>query len=141
MGVYSEALGRFLNRSDLTIKATGAEAPGASGGTTTGSWVELGDAGVMNLLVNITVAATGTSPTMLVTIEGSDDTVTAYTLGQFGANGYTLGTPATVPTNFVSATYAIHGSIPAARYVRYKAVIGGTSTPTFTYSIAGSSAG
>ena len=81
MGVYSESLGRFLNRSDVTLKAAGAETA-----STTSSWVELGDMGVMNLLVNVT-AISGTTPTALVTIEGSNDLITAYTLARVGANG------------------------------------------------------
>lgn len=135
MGVYSESLGRILNRSDLTLKAAGAETA-----STTSSWNELGDMGAMNLLVNIT-AISGTTPTMLLTIEGTNDLITAYTLARVGANGVIYGANAlTDPTNFTTGTYAVLCALVSARYVRSRSVIGGT-TPSFTYSVAGSMAG
>lgn len=125
---YSSGLGRFTNREALTLKASAAETA-----STTGTAVELGDAATITATVAVT-AASGTSPTMVVDIEGSDDNTNWFSLGQFGANGYRAGSVGTAPSNFTAAATA-RGAVTGAPYIRYKSTIGGT-TPSFTYSVA-----
>lgn len=131
MGVYSEGLGRYLDREDVSLKASGAETT-----STTHAAVELGDKAVLNLEIAVT-AASGT-PTMVVTIEGSHDGLTWYTLGRIGLDEYLPGyeSAATAPAN-ITATGTYRATIPAARFVRSKSTIGG-GTPSLTYSIGGS---
>lgn len=114
----------------VTLKASAAETS-----STVGAAVQTGpDAG--SLLVNVAItAASGTTPTMTVKIEGSIDGSTWVTLGTFGANGYVHGTPATAPTNYTT-TATGSGVFPAMPYVRSSSTIGGT-TPSFTYSVTG----
>lgn len=134
MGAYSEGLGRYLNRDDLTLKTSGAE-----GASTTHSAYELGDKSMMYLKVDVT-AASGTNPTLLVTVEGSDDNSNWFTIGRIGANGYDLGAHVgTAPTNFTT-TATVRAVMPATRYVRSKSTIGGTGGPSFTYSVGGNAA-
>jgi hypothetical protein len=124
---WSDGLKRFFKRTDFTVKASGAEIA-----STTGATVEVGEGGNLNVVVDIT-AASGTTPTMTVVIEGSTDGTNWYALGTFGANGYAVGSVATAPTN-ITGVSTIRGALPGARYVRYRSVIGGT-TPSFTYSV------
>jgi len=132
VGVFSSGLDRYLNRDDITLKQSSAETASA-----TGSGVELGDKASMALIVDVT-AATGTSPTLLVTVEGSNDGSVWYTLAKIGANGVVYGDVAAAPSNFTTAA-TVRAVVPAARFVRSKSTIGGT-TPSFTYSVAGSAA-
>lgn len=131
MARQSEGLQRIIARDDLSLKTSGAETA-----STTGTAQELGDKRVMTLTVDITAVA-GT-PTMLIFIEGSDDNVNWHTIARVGKNGYILGDIGSDPTNF-DGVDTQRCTIPAARYVRSRSVIGGT-TPSFTYSIAGTSA-
>lgn len=128
MAVFSSALGRWLRRSAVTLKASAAETA-----STTGSAVELGDNASMHVTVDVT-AVSGTTPTMTVDIEGSDDNTNWAVIGTFGANGYRAGSVGTAPSNLTGAA-TVRGVLPAARYVRHKSTIGGT-TPSFTYSVA-----
>lgn len=133
MAVYSEGLQRTIARDDVSLKASGAETA-----STTQSAIELGDKAMMNVAVDVT-AASGTTPTMLITIEGSFDGLTWFTLGRIGANGYDIGAHVgTAPTNFTT-TVTVRAAVPATRYVRSKSTIGGT-TPSFTYSVGGNAA-
>lgn len=113
--MYSLTLGRATRRRDLVLKAAGAQTA-----STTETDVELGDSPAMNLALVVT-AASGTSPTLNVTIEGSDD----------GTNWYTLGTFAQL-----TAAGTERKAFLTARYVRSRSTIAGT-TPSFTYSVAG----
>ncbi len=127
MGGYSDGLGRYLNRDEHTLKTAGAETA-----STTHSPVEIGDKAVLDVEVIVT-AVSGTTPTLLTTIEGSNDGQTWYALGEIGSDGFAVGSLA-APANITAAgTY--RAALPAARYVRSKSTIGGT-TPSFTYSIA-----
>ncbi len=130
MGRFSEGLQRYLNRDDLSLKTSGAETA-----STTGASVEIGDKSILNLVVDVT-AASGTTPTLVVVIEGSDDGLTWYELGRIGSDGYRDGSVGTAPANF-TAVATVRSSIPAARFVRYRSIIGGT-TPSFTFSVGGS---
>jgi hypothetical protein len=129
MAVFSEGLGRIIARDDVSLKTLGAETA-----STTASAVELGDKATMSLEVYVSLVS-GTTPTMIVTIEGSHDNSNWFTLGRIGLNGFDVGGLATAPSNITAAgTY--RGEIPAARFVRSKSTIGGT-TPSFTYSVGG----
>jgi hypothetical protein len=129
---YSDGLGRYLNRTDLTLKTSGVEAA-----STTSSAQELGDQGTMTLLVDVT-AASGSSPTMVVVIDGSDDNTNWHEIGRIGSDGYRAGSVGTAPANFTT-TGAVRCTLPAARYVRSRSIIGG-GTPSYTYSVQGSAA-
>jgi hypothetical protein len=126
MGVYSEGLGRFLERNDLSLKVSGSEAA-----PTTHAAVEVGDARVLNLEVVVTV----TPSTLVITIEGSHDNATWYTLGKIGSDGFSVGM-GTAPAN-ITGVGTFRAALPAARFVRSKS---STLTGTPTYSIGGSSA-
>jgi hypothetical protein len=128
----SEGLQRIIARDDISLKTSGAETA-----STTQPAQELGEKRVMTLTVDIT-AVSGTTPTMLDYIEGSDDNVNWHTIARIGANGFILGDIGTDPTNFTT-TATKRATMPAARFVRSRSVITGT-TPSFTYSIGGSSA-
>lgn len=126
---YAE--GAFIKRgSPFTLKASGAETA-----STTGAQVETPDSGSAHIEVNIT-ASSGTTPTMTVVIEGSNDAANWYTLGTFGANGFAPGSVATAPSNFTGVTGPVRGAVPAIQFLRYRSVIGGT-TPSFTYTVTG----
>lgn len=129
MTVYSEGLQRVIARDDLSLKAAAAETA-----TTTQSTVELGDKVAMYLSVDVT-AASGTTPTLLVTIEGSHDNLTFFTLALIGSDGYRVGSLGTTPAN-ITTTGNYRACIPAVRFVRTKSTVGGT-TPSFTYSVGG----
>jgi hypothetical protein len=112
------------------LKASGAETA-----STTGHALNTGnESGSLFVTVKVT-AATGTTPTMTVVIEGSADGTNWFTLGTVGANGYAAGTTATAPTNFTAAA-TVRAAFPAMQYVRSRSVIAGT-TPSFTYSVTG----
>ncbi len=100
--------------------------------STTGPSIEVGDAGTVHVEVNVS-AVTGTTPTMVVVIEGSNDLTNWYTLAQVGANGATLGGAAAAPTN-ITAAGVYRAAVPCTQFVRYRSVIGGT-TPSFTYRV------
>lgn len=135
MAIQSEGLGRTIARDSVSLLGRATEAPGASGGTTTHTGQELGDKATAYLAVVVYTAPTGSSPTLLVTIEGSNDGVTWFTLGKIGANGFSLANGSN-PSNITAAgTY--RGIFPMPRFVRSVGVIGGTSTPTFDYSVGG----
>lgn len=113
------------------LKASGAE----TASTTSGSRNTGNDGGSLFVTVKVT-AATGTTPTMTVVIEGSADGTNWFTLGTVGANGYAAGTTASAPSNFTAAA-TVRAAFPAMQFVRSRSVIGGT-TPSFTYSVSAS---
>lgn len=130
---YTNASGA-VRGTPVVLKASAAETT-----STVGPSVPTGpDSGSLFLSVAVS-AASGTTPTLLVTVEGSMDGTTWFTLGKVGANGYTVGSAAsiTAPTNFTAAatTLAIY-DVPT--FVRYNSAVGGT-TPSFTYSVTGTS--
>lgn len=128
MSKWSSGLSRFIQRNDFTLKASSAETVSTNGAT-----VEVGEGGALSVSVNVT-AVSGTTPTMTVVIEGSQDNTTWYTLGTFGSNGYNVGSVVTAVANFTVAAGPILGALAGARYIRYRSVIGGT-TPSFTYVV------
>lgn len=121
--------GRMVRGRQLTLKASGAQTASTNGGA-----VDTGpDGGSLLVQVDIT-AASGTAPTLLVAVQGSQDGTNWVTLGSIGANGYVAGTPATEPTNFTGTAAAQKGVFPRLQYVRYASTVGGT-TPSFTYKV------
>jgi hypothetical protein len=109
------------------VKASGAE-------TASTTHAAVGTAAYGTVVVEVDVtAASGTGPTLLLVVEGSIDGTTWFQLGQVGANGYSTGMSA-APSNINAVDHSF-GAFPAARYVRTRSVIGGT-TPSFTYSVA-----
>lgn len=124
------ASGSIIKRGDpYTLKASSAETA-----STTGATVETREGGCVHVEVNVT-AASGTTPTMTVVIEGSNDGTNWYTLATFGSNGYAAGAVATAPANFTAAAGPIRGCVPAMQFIRSRSVIGGT-TPSFTYAVS-----
>lgn len=119
-----------MNRGSLyVLKASGAETA-----STTGGAVNTGDnGGSLYVQVDVT-AASGTTPTLTVVVEGSQDGTNFFTLGTVGANGHAVGATGPAPTNFTAAATA-RGVFPAVQYVRSRSVVGGT-TPSFTYQVS-----
>lgn len=126
MGVYSEGLGRYLDKDDVTLKVSGSES-----GTTTHAAVEIGDRGTLYGEVVVTVAPT----TLIIAIEGSNDNSNWTEVCRIGSDGYRLGTLGTAPAN-ITGTGTFRFVCPAFRYMRSKST---TLTGTPTYSIGGSS--
>lgn len=122
------ASGAIMKRGQLLP----AKASGAETASTTGPAFEAGAAAVGHVEVNVT-AASGTSPTLLVVIEGSNDLTNWYTLAQVGSNGGALGGAAAAPSN-ITGTGIYRAAVVLAQFVRYRSVIGGT-TPSFTYGV------
>ncbi len=126
------ALGaRYLRRYALTLKAAGAETA-----STTPNAVDLGDTRTVSLTLAVS-AASGTSPTLSVAIQMSDDDTNYYTVGTFFNGGFQYAGVA-AGTNITGAA-TLYATIPAGRFIRYASTISGT-TPSFTYSLVGSAA-
>lgn len=119
--------GGVMERGNVyTIKTSGAETA-----NTTHNTVQTGPAGAVVLTVAVT-AASGTTPTLSIVVEGSVDGSTWFTLGTIGTN-YAVGSSVTAVTNFTAAATTL-ASFSATEYVRTRSVVGGT-TPSFTYSV------
>lgn len=113
---YNKQNGEWADTEAVTLHGSAARTSSANG-----SAVELGDRGTMRLLLDVT-AASGTNPTLAVTIETSYDGVTWREIGAFTALG---------------AIGSQRASFPGAdRYVRARWGIGG-SDPSFTFSVSG----
>ncbi len=127
MPKFSDGLKRQIRRADITLKASSAETA-----STTGAGVEAGEGANANVTVDVT-AVSGTTPTMTVVVEGSNDGATWYELGTIGANGAKVGQIGTAPSN-LTTTVTVRASLPGARHLRSRSVIAG-ATPSFTYSV------
>lgn len=110
-----------------TLKASAAETANATHAT-----LDTGEAANLAVTVAVT-AASGTTPTLVVIVEGSIDGTNWIELGRIGANGYRTGNTATAPSNFTGAG-TVAGVFPAPQFVRTRSTVGGT-TPSFTYSV------
>lgn len=119
--------GGMVRGSGSSSKASGAETT-----STTHGVIDTGDSSTAFVTVDVT-AASGTSPTLTVVVEGSADSTNWITLGTIGANGYNHGSVATAPSNITGATTQ-RGIFPAPQFVRTRSVVGGT-TPSFTYAV------
>lgn len=127
---YSNSSGP-VRGSAVVLKASSAETA-----STTGTSVNTGgDPGSLYVEVNVT-AASGTTPTLTVVVEGSLDNTNWFTLGTVGANGYNVGPVSTAPTNFTVTAGPIRAYFDMPQYIRSRSVIGGT-TPSFTYTVTG----
>lgn len=119
---------KMVRGFSATLKSSAAETASATHGTVNTK---------LNNTVTVTVdvtARSGTSPTLLVTVEGSNDGGTTWhVLGKIGSDGYSVGSVATDPADF-TAVASKSGVYPAPALVRTKSVVGGT-TPSFTYSV------
>lgn len=113
---YQTSSGRWADTLDLAVEASSAKtATGASAA------IEVGDRGVARLTLGVT-AASGTTPTLNVTMQTSADGTTWRSLGTF-AQKTAVGTER---ASFVGVD----------RFMRASWVIGGT-TPSFTFAITG----
>lgn len=131
MGQYTTVNGP-VRGVPVTLKASGAE-----GTSTNGPAVPTGsEPGALYVEVNVT-AASGTSPTLTVAIQGSMDGTNWFTIGTIGANGYSSTPLGTAPSNFTTTAGPIRAIFHAPMYVRYSSTIGGTGSPSFTYSVTG----
>lgn len=131
MPKFSDALRRFMRRESVTFKASGAQTE-----STTGTSVELGDAG--SIYVEVDVSAVGGTPTMVIDIEGSNDGTNWVVIGKIGSDGYTSGSKEAAPV-VITGVGTFRAILPAARYVRYRSTIGG-GTPSLTYSVTADAA-
>ncbi|XXX79163.1 hypothetical protein WMF30_10355 [Sorangium sp. So ce134] len=113
---YFDSNNRFVSVGNVVL--AGAVTRTADGN---GATVEIGDQGTLRLRLNVT-AASGTSPTLDITLQTSKDGGSWRTLGTF-AQATAVG----------SESKSFSG---ADRYVRANADLGGT-TPSFTYTIDG----
>lgn len=121
--------GRMVRGTQLVLKASAAETASTNGGA-----VDTGfDGGSLYVQVDIT-AASGTTPTLLVGVQGSQDGTNWVTLGSIGLNGYVHGTAVTAPTNFTTTAAGQRAVFPRPQFVRYTSTISGT-TPSFTYKV------
>jgi hypothetical protein len=113
--------------------------PGAETASTTHSAFDTGNDSGGSLYVKVNVTAfSGTTPTLDVIVEGSQDGGTSwFQLGIVGSDGYAhgKGSGAGTPAHFASAV-ASQAIFPRPQLVRTRSVIGGT-TPSFTYSVVG----
>lgn len=99
-----------------------------------GSFVDLSlYQGILGLIVDAGAATAGSSPTLDVTLEESEDGSTGITAVPVG--GYTEGTnPDQVTTTAAQIIRHFDKGARKAK-VRAKWVIGGTSTPTFPFGV------
>jgi hypothetical protein len=127
--VTKYASGTIMKRGQSHVPKSAA----AETVSTTGTSIETGEAGSVYVVVTVTAFA-GTTPTLLVIVEGSADNSTWFTIGLIGLSGFVVGSAAAAPTNIVgNGTYV--GVFPAMQFMRYRSVIGGSGGPSFTYGI------
>jgi hypothetical protein len=81
------------------------------------------------LILDSAAAGAGTNPTLDVTVEHSDSLSTDYTA--------ITGAAFTQVTDAASRQKLVIDVDGAKRYVRVKYTIGGTSSPSFTFSVTG----
>lgn len=113
---YNTANGRYADTVPVTLHESAARAASGDGST-----VELGDRGVLRLLLDVT-AASGTTPSLSVDVETSYDGSTWRPLGGFTAKAGTGSERLSFPgcDRFVRCSYAISGT-----------------DPSFTFSVSG----
>lgn len=102
-------------------KSTSLHASAARTATGASAAIEVGDRGVLRLLLDVT-AASGTTPTLDVTVQTSYDGTTWRSLGTF-----------TQATGVTSERKSFSG---CDRFARVSYTIGGT-TPSFTFAVSG----
>lgn len=85
--------------------------------------------GDLVLILDAAAAGAGTNPTLDVTVEHSDES--AANFAQIGTTAFTRVTDA------ASRQKLVISKDEAKRYVRVKYTIGGTNSPSFTFSVTG----
>ena len=118
---YQMQNGRYAPTESVILAAPSARTASASG-----SAYEMGERSTLRLLLDVTVVS-GTNPTLDAYVETSNDGSTWRTLGTFAQK--------------VAASSERQCFAGCDRFVRVSWEIGGTSTPTFTFSITGEAAG
>lgn len=96
----------------------------------TGPELELGDRATVRLALTVTAKA-GTAPTLDVTIETSHDGANWYEAGSFGQ----VSDP-----NLTSGPLVVRKIVAIDRFVRAKWEVGGSDTPSLTFSLDGEAA-
>lgn len=124
---------RYARGTVMVRGATYALKPsGPETASTTGSSIEVGDGGAA--YVEVTVSdVIGTTPTMVLVFEGSNDRTNWFTLATLGANGASVGGAGAAPNN-ITAAGVIRALFSTTQFLRCRSVIGGTA-PQFTYSV------
>lgn len=118
---YTMQNGRHANTEDVILAPSAARNAAFEGGA-----LELGDRQTLRLLLNVT-AASGTSPTLDVTVKTRRDASDAWrTVAAFAQ-----------ATGVGSERKCFSG---LDREVKVDAAIGGTNTPSFTWSVTGEAA-
>jgi hypothetical protein len=122
LGVFQNPTsGEISNITDVTLFASAARTA-----TANGTAVALGDLGTLRLFLDVT-AASGTTPTLDVTVETSYDGSTGWRAISASGSAFTQAT---------GVTSQRRSFVGCDRYVRAVATIGGTS-PSFTFSLSG----
>lgn len=85
--------------------------------------------GDLALILDAAAAGAGTNPTLDVTVEHSDESAANFT--QIGSTAFTR------VTNTAARQILAISKDEAKRYVRVKYTIGGTNSPSFTFSVTG----
>lgn len=113
----------------LTLKNSAAETA-----STTGAASRVAEDFRVAVVTVAVTASAGTSPTLLVVVEGSSDGSNFFTLGTIGSNGHAVGAIGTSPATFTTSATA-RGAFVAPEYIRYRSVITGSAGQSFTYSV------
>lgn len=116
---YQKANGQWADTDAVTLRASAALSASANG-----SWIEIGDRGSLRLTLDVT-AVSGTSPTLDVEIETASDSS--------GSNANSLGS-FTQKSAAGSQRLVFHG---VDRFVRHRSVLGGSASPSVTFSLSG----
>lgn len=85
--------------------------------------------GDLALILDSAAAGAGTNPTLDVTVEHSDESAANFT--QIGTTAFAQ------VTSTASRQILVISKDEAKRYVRVKYTIGGTASPSFTFSVTG----
>jgi hypothetical protein len=85
--------------------------------------------GDLALILDAAAAGAGTNPTLDVTVEHSDESAANFT--QIGSTAFTR------VTNTAARQILVISKDEAKRYVRVKYTVGGTNSPSFTFSVTG----
>lgn len=116
---YQKANGQWAETIPLTLRASSALSA-----TGTGSWVELGDLTQLRLTLDVT-AVSGTNPTLDLIVQTASDSA--------GTNAATVGT--FTQKTAAGSQYLIMSGV--GRFVRWSATLGGSASPTVTFSLSG----
>lgn len=130
---YINQQGRTVFRDDVTFFARSTKTAGE-----TSAAQELGDKASIYVECEVYSAPGGTSPTLVVVVQGSNDNQNWFELGRIGSNGYSVGPLDTAPAN-ITAAGVYRGIFPVPKFVRCLLTLGGTS-PSFDLSVVGNAA-